>query len=94
MGTWLQEVAKPNDMTSEEFKRKLAIKDVAELYSADLVILDNRQSSGGKNTEWGVGIGQFQKKLLWLVGKPSNVFHYLADRRFRNWKEALDELRG
>lgn len=93
-GTWLHEVAQPEVMTSTEFKRKLAIKDIAEVYRADLVILDNRQKSGGKNVEFGVGLGQFQTKLLWLVGEPSNVFHYLADRTFETWKEVLDELRG
>lgn len=93
-GTWIHEVARPEAMDSETFKRKLAIKDVAEVYKADLVILDNRQSSGGKNCEWGVAMGQFQGKLLWLVGEPSNVFHYLADRRFNNWEEVFNEFRG
>jgi len=88
-GTWLLEVARPIEMTSEEFKCKLAFKDTAEVYAADLIILDNLQSSGGKNVEWGIGIGQFQKKLLWLIGEPSNVFHYIADKRFQNWDECL-----
>lgn len=93
VGTWLQEVSKPVMMKTATFKRKLAIKDIAEVHSADLVILDNRQSSGGKNCEWGIALGQFQKKLLWLVGEPSNVFHYLADKTFANWEECLECLK-
>lgn len=87
VGTWLQETARPSSMSTDEFKRKLAMKDVAEVQSADLIILDNRRSSGGKNCEWGVSLGQFQKKVLWLVGEPSNVFHYLADKQFTTWEE-------
>jgi len=92
VGTWLQETHKPSIMTSEEHKRKLAIKDLTEVKSADLVILDNRQSSGGKNCEWGFGLAGFHYKLLWLVGEPSNVFHYLADKQFSTWEECLEEL--
>ena len=92
VSTWLQEVKKPVEMSSDEFKKKLAIKDIAEVISADLIILDNRRSSGGKNCEWGLGLGQFQKKVLWLVSEPSNVFHYLADRKFASWEEVYVEL--
>jgi hypothetical protein len=91
-GSWLLEQARNPSMSSDEHKRKLAIKDVAEVTKADLIILDNRQSSGGKNCEWGMGIDQHQNKLLWLVGEPSNVFHYLADRRYKNWGQLIGDL--
>jgi nucleoside 2-deoxyribosyltransferase len=92
--TWLNQVKRPADMSSEEFNRKLAIKDIAEVTKADLIILDNRRSSGGKNCEWGVGLGQFHGKMVWLVGKPSNVFHYLADKQFSNWDGIFKELKN
>lgn len=79
-------------MSSKLFKQKLAIKDIAEVYRADLIIQDNRQSSGGKNCEWGVALGQFQLKQLWLVGEPTNVFQELADLQFRNWDDCLVAL--
>lgn len=91
-GSWLQEVKRPEGMDEEVFKAKLAIKDIAEVSRADLLILDNRQSSGGKNVEWGLALGQFQHKMLWLVGEPTNVFHHLADQRFDNWEECLDYM--
>jgi hypothetical protein len=89
VGTWLQEVKKPEAMDDLSFKKKLAIKDIAEVYRSDLVILDNRQSSGGKNVEFGIGLGQFQTKLLWLIGEPTNVFQYLADQQFVSWEQCL-----
>ena len=91
-GSWLNEVARPEVMDGDTFKKKLAIKDIAEVYAADLIILDNRRSSGGKNCEWGIGLGQFQKKLLWLVGEESNVFQHLADEKFASWEEVYERL--
>ena len=87
--TWLQEVKRPSDMTEDTFRAKLAIKDMAEVKRADLLILDNRQKSGGKNVEWGIALGEHQHMQLWLVGESSNVFHELADRRFDNWDEVM-----
>ena len=86
-GTWLQEVSKSPHTTELEHKRKIAIKDLVEVREADLIVLDNRQSSGGKNVEWGISIAHFQNKVLVLVGQPSNVFHYLADYTFPTWEE-------
>lgn len=91
-GTWLNETSKLELLSSAEFKRKLAVKDIAEVYRADVVILDNRQSSGGKNVEWGISVGQFQHKMLWLVGEPSNIFHHLADRQFEDWAAVYEAL--
>jgi hypothetical protein len=91
-GSWLLETSRAEHIPSDDFKKKLAVKDITEVVRADLVILDNRQSSGGKNVEWGVGLGHYQHKLLWLVGEPSNVFHYLADKRFNNWDEVIKQL--
>lgn len=51
VSTWLQEIQKPAGMDGSTFKRKLAMKDIAEVVNADLIILDNRQISGGKNCE-------------------------------------------
>ncbi|MGH9876367.1 MAG: hypothetical protein ACRD5H_01910 [Nitrososphaerales archaeon] len=92
-GSWLNEVARSLYMDLKTQWKKLAIKDLTEIAKADLVILDNRQSSGGKNVEWGVGCQQYQTKLLWLIGKPSNVFHALADKEFTNWDECINYLK-
>lgn len=88
-GTWLQEVKRPAGMPEDMFKRKLAIKDLCEVARADLLILDNRRSTGGKNAEWGFALGEFQHKQLWLIGEPTNVFQELADQRFVGWDECI-----
>ena len=93
-GTWLHEHATSLPLNVESFNKKLAIKDIAEVQRADLLILDARKSSGGKNVEWGLALGQFQHKSIWLVGEETNVFHYLADRKFVTWDECIDFLKG
>lgn len=91
-GTWLNETKRPEGMPEDVFKKKLAIKDLCEVARADCVIQDNRQSSGGKNCEWGFGLGEFQHKELWLVGEETNVFQYLADMKFDNWNDLIEYL--
>lgn len=89
VSSWLSETA-PNPLLSgPAFMRKLAIKDIAEVSKADLIIMDNRQISGGKNCEWGIAVDQHQSKVLWLIGEPNTVFHYLADRTFADWDAVL-----
>ena len=92
-GTWLQEMAIPLGMSSESFNKKVAIKDIAEVQRADILILDARQSSGGKNVEWGIAVGQFQHKIIWLVGEETNVFHYLADKKFSTWDDCIEYIK-
>jgi hypothetical protein len=91
-GTWLHEVKKPADMDQRTFQKKLAIKDMCEVARADLLIVDNRQSSGGKNAEMGMALWNFQHMQVWLVGPVTNVFQVLADREFANWDECLAAL--
>lgn len=91
-GTWLHEVARSPCLSEVEHKRKIAMKDLVEVREADLIALDNRQSSGGKNVEWGVSLAHFQHKLMVLIGEPSNVFHYLADYTFESWDKFYNWL--
>jgi hypothetical protein len=89
--TWLDETAKPHGMTLHEFFRKLAIKDIAEIYRADILIIDTIDITprGGREVEFGIAVGEFQNKLLFLVGPKRNIFHELADRVFDSWDECL-----
>ena len=92
--TWLDEVAKPKPMTQREFYKKLAIKDITELRTANLVIVDllDPSTSGGRDTELGLALGSFQSKQIYLVGEPKSVFHELADRQFDHWNGLLEFL--
>ena len=93
--TWLDEVAKPENMTGNEFFKKLAIKDISELKSANLVIVDllDPSTSGGRDTELGIALGSFASKQIYLVGKPTSVFHQLVDQTFENWDGCLEVLK-
>ena len=95
VSTWLDEVAKPENLTQDEFYKKLAIKDISELKSANLVIIDlfDRSTSGGRDTELGLALGSFATKQIYLVGTPSSVFHQLVDRKFENWNQVLGDLK-
>ncbi len=91
VSTWFDEVARMEDMPIDTFYKKLALKDIAQIESADLFILDTEVPSerGGKEVEYGYAIGQFQRIMVWIVGPARNVFHQLADRRFDTWHECL-----
>lgn len=95
LSTWLQETSRLSALTTDEFFRKLAIKDLCEVYRADLLILETLEQSerGGKENEYGFALGGFQNKLLWIVGPYRSVFHHLADRRFDTWEECIEALR-
>ena len=92
--SWLDEVAPPKEMTKEIFHKKLALQDLVEAASADLMIQDtlNDSTTGGLHVEWGIGLGRFQRQLLWVVGPYKNLFHELADEQFDDWEECLEWL--
>ena len=92
VSNWIDEVKKPEGMSSDQFKRKLAVKDLAQIESADLFILDTFVVSerGGKEVEFGLALGQFQGILVYIVGPIRNVFHHLCDRNFDSWDEFLN----
>lgn len=64
--SWLSEVSPPKEMTKEIFHKKLALQDLVEAASADLMIQDtlNDSTTGGLHVEWGIGLGRFQRQLL------------------------------
>lgn len=94
VSTWLDEAAKPSSMDTEIFYKKLASKDLAEINSADLLILDTNDLTprGGREVEYGFALGRFQSKQVWIVGPSRNIFHRLADRHFDTWEDCLNAL--
>jgi len=94
VSSWLDEVAKPANMTQQEFYKKLAIKDLCELKAADLAIIDliDPSTSGGRDTELGFALGSFASKQIYTVGKVTSVFHELVDKQFPDWDAALLSL--
>lgn len=97
VSSWIDETDK-NDFSSESaFHRRLAIRDLVEITSADVLILDEsvelqQGSGGGREVEFGFALGQFQFTKVWIVGEPHNPFHFLAEKVFANWKEVYTWL--
>lgn len=91
VSSWLDEVTKPQAMTHQEFYKKLALKDLCELKSADLAIIDliDPSTTGGRDTELGFALASFAGKQVYTVGNPVSVFHELVDRQFSNWDKVL-----
>lgn len=94
VSTWLDEVAIPSNMTQEIWYKKLAMRDLAEIRSADMLLVDTADETprGGREVEFGFALGRFQGIEIWIVGPQRNVFHRLADRHFEEWKPALAAL--
>ena len=94
-GTWLYEVQKPATLSEKEWHRCLALKDLAEVASADCIItdLDGVSSSGGRYVEWGYALGR-HNMLKVLVGKSNwGVFNTLADLTFPDWATLIECFR-
>lgn len=90
--SWLEEQVKPDGMTDEQFGKKMAIKDLQEIATADCVILDLEAPSktSGKMVEWGFAMAKH--KLAYVVapeGTMTNghIFLMLADRHFLSWDD-------
>mgnify|MGYP001583314411 CR=1 FL=1 len=94
VSSWLNETQKPDLMSKEIFWKKLAIKDLAEIKQADMIIVDTLDITprGGREVEYGFALAHFQTKHCWIVGPVRNVFHELADKRFDNWDDCLIDI--
>ncbi len=102
IGTWLNET--PDDPVglkeSEadgpvvEQATAYAIRDLDEIYGADLLILDTIQTNdrGGKDTEFGCALAS--GLTSWVVGPRRNVFQRLADKHFESWEPAIEYLKA
>lgn len=90
VSTWLDEVPKPDFLSSKEFSTKLAIKDLVEVRSADCIIVDTIEvtNRGGRENEFGFALNDWMK--LWIVVGPiRTIFHRLADHHFESWDALL-----
>jgi len=95
IATWLDEHSDYSD--NPDHSRKVAMRDLCQISMVDTIILDttspiSKDGGGGRETEWGFAIGQYQHKHLWRVGPAKNVFHYLADVSFESFDEMFDYL--
>lgn len=95
VATWLEEQIKPAGMTDEQFRRKMAAKDLQEIAAADCFILDLEKPSVtmGKMVETGFALAKH--KLFYVVAPEGtltggHIFLLLADKIFKSWEELLE----
>lgn len=92
--TWLDEQVKPEGMTDEQFRRKMAAKDLQEIAASDCIILDLEKPSitMGKMVEFGFAVAKH--KLAYVVAPEGtitggHIFLLLADKIFSSWEDCL-----
>ena len=92
VATWLEEQVKPTGMTDDQFRRKMAAKDLQEISAADCFILDLEKPSitSGKMVEAGFALAKH--KLFYVVAPAGtltggHIFMLLADKIFGSWDE-------
>lgn len=95
VATWLEEQVKPQGMSDEQFRRKMAAKDLQEITSADCFILDLEKPSVtmGKMVETGFALAKH--KLFYVVAPEGtltggHIFLLLADKIFKSWEELFE----
>ena len=95
VATWLEEPpVRPEGMSDEIFEKKMAMKDLQEVASADCLILDveNPSKTAGKMVETGFALAKH--KLVYVVGTPPQhaIFLTLADAHFKTWDDLFAKL--
>ena len=93
--TWLDEEVDFDRLTRLE-RRKVAIRDHAEIKAADRLILDTTSplhegSGGGREDEYGYANGRGINTIR--IGPSLNPFHELADKEYESWSDFLKELK-
>lgn len=82
--------------STEGYLTCCALRDLREIRTADLLILDTLDvtARSGREVELGYALGCGVPFIV--VGPRRNIFHYLAQAQFDSWDEAqkwLSELR-
>lgn len=97
LSSWLSErpqaEATGDVLDAHEKYRRYAKRDLTEIEACDLIIVDTIDVTkrGGREVEYGYA-GALGKKR-WIVGPTRNVFHFLCNRHFDTWPEALQALK-
>lgn len=91
--SWLDEQAKPAAMPEMAWRKRIAMKDIAEVSGSDAILMDISEDSttGGRYVEWGVACNPHAYILRILVGpQPAgDFFGHLADYHFPDWDRCL-----
>lgn len=77
---------------STKRRQMYSYRDIGEVVSADILIIDTNEEScsGGREVEYGMALAL--GKPVWVVGPVRNIFHSVCRQRFDDWQMALKEL--
>lgn len=69
---------------------RIAMRDLNQIAMCDLFIIDtsaalSADGGGGRETELGFALSQYQHVEIWRVGPVKNPFHSLASQAFVDW---------
>ena len=72
--------------------RAYAVRDIQEVKTANVFILDSQGTNirAGREVEWGIALTRMIPR--YIVGPARNVFHELATRRYDTWDAFLEEF--
>ena len=81
------------DLTVKQ-RRTYSYRDIGEVVTADLLIIDTQEEScsGGREVEYGMALAL--GKSVWVVGPERNIFHSVPRRQFDTWEMAIEELKN
>lgn len=94
---WLKELDKPDAEMSDfkpDYLHSIAQRDKNNIRESDIFIIDTLDvtNRGGREVELGMALSLGLFTIL--VGPIRNVFHYLTQKHFETWEEALSWLKG
>lgn len=86
----------PGNTDNAEILAQEADNDWDDVERADILLLLNLQPRGsetsGKAVETGIALAN--GLAIYMVGKPSNVFHYIINQRFDTVDEAIEAIKS
>lgn len=88
---WLDIEDTPLEEISLPERRYRAMIDIEDVLNSSILVLLNTKISEGKSVETGIAIAT--GKGIVIVGKPSNVFHYLNIPLVETVEEAIDVVK-
>lgn len=80
------------DVVKDATMKQEALHDIEDVVAADTVVVLNTSYSEGKAAETGMAL--ILMKGLVLIGKPSNVFHYLDFPKVETVEEAIEVVKN
>jgi nucleoside 2-deoxyribosyltransferase len=95
---WIDKRPDRTDQDWNQFAPKIAIKNLADLLSADILVLDTNgiapDNNGGCHFETGFMLAR--EKPIYIIGQRGNTFHWLLEDEdiFNNYEELIEKIQA